>query len=587
MIPNEVIDKILDKTDIVEIISAYITLKKAGQNFRARCPFHEEKTPSFMVSPAKQIYHCFGCAAGGNAIGFLMNHEKMDFIEALKVLADKTGVSLPNFGGNQNTKTTLADKLYTVNDLTCSLYQKNLTDESGKRAYKYFIDRGLNDRTIKLFRLGFAQDIWQGLIHHSKSKNIDIALLEKAGLVLKAEQSGNWYDRFRNRIIFPILNIRGKILGFGGRALDESLPKYMNSPETNIYTKGKHLYGMNFSKQYIKKQDYAIIVEGYFDLILPFQNEIRNIVATLGTALTTEQIINLKRFTKNVIMVYDSDTAGEEATLRSLDILIEEDMNVRIAILPKGTDPDSFVRKEGRVGFIKILKESKDIFDYKLGRLTSRFTKDQPRGKARIVAGMLPTLAKIKNAVLKSSYLKRMSEELSVDEESIRSELKKVKMGPVDTYRAQTESKEKKSESIAEMALLAIVLEDADPVKMIKKDLGFEKFKDRTIASILERVYELHKSGKEIIPSHLMGYFEDYNSERIISDAMNMTETIKNKNKVIEDCFRHIRKSHLRFTLNSIQYKIKAAETAKDGTKINQLIIQYNDLIKEMAKRTA
>jgi len=587
MIPNEVIDKILDKTDIVEIISSYVPLKKAGQNFRARCPFHEEKTPSFMVSPAKQIYHCFGCSAGGNAIGFLMNHEKMDFIEALKVLADKTGMALPRYNGQQSGKTTLADKLYAVNDLASNLYQKNFQNESGKKAYKYFTDRGLNDRTIKHFRLGFAEDIWQGLIHHSKSKNIDIPLLEKAGLVLKAEKTGNRYDRFRNRIIFPILNIRGKTLGFGGRAMDNSLPKYMNSPETYIYTKGKNLYGLNFSKEYIKKQDYAIIVEGYFDLILPFQNEIRNIAATLGTALTTEQIASLKRFTKNVIMVYDSDKAGEEATLRSLDLLIEVDMNVRIAILPKGTDPDSFVRKEGRTGFIKILKQSKDIFDYKLSRLTSRFKKDEPRGKTRIVAGMLPTLAKIKNAVLKSSYLKRMSEELSVDEESIRQELKKVKKGPDDSYQTKAESSEKKPESIAEMALLAIVLEDAGPVKMIKKDLGFEKFKDKAIASILEKVYELHKSGKEIVPSHLMGYFEDCDSESIISDAMSMKETIKNKNKVLEDCFRHIRKSHLKYTLSNIQYKIKAAETAKDGAKISELITQYNDLIKEMSKRPA
>jgi len=385
----------------------------------------------------------------------------------------------------------------------------------------------------------------------------------------------------------PLPDILGKTLGFGGRAMDNSLPKYMNSPETYIYTKGKNLYGLNFSKEYIKKQDYAIIVEGYFDLILPFQNEIRNIAATLGTALTTEQIASLKRFTKNVIMVYDSDKAGEEATLRSLDLLIEVDMNVRIAILPKGTDPDSFVRKEGRTGFIKILKQSKDIFDYKLSRLTSRFKKDEPRGKTRIVAGMLPTLAKIKNAVLKSSYLKRMSEELSVDEESIRQELKKVKKGPDDSYQTKAESSEKKPESIAEMALLAIVLEDAGPVKMIKKDLGFEKFKDKAIASILEKVYELHKSGKEIVPSHLMGYFEDCDSESIISDAMSMKETIKNKNKVLEDCFRHIRKSHLKYTLSNIQYKIKAAETAKDGAKISELITQYNDLIKEMSKRPA
>ncbi|MFH1381243.1 MAG: DNA primase, partial [Candidatus Omnitrophota bacterium] len=295
MIPNEIIDRILDKTDIVEIVSQHVVLKKSGQNFKACCPFHDEKTPSFMVSPVKQIYHCFGCGAGGNAIGFLMRHEKMDFIEAIKVLSDKTGISLPNTGSGQASTNTLADKLFNANDTACEFFEENLTKVPESLAYQYFVKRGITERIRKQFRLGYAVDSWQGLLNFCRTKNITPDILQKAGLVLKNDGTGNLYDRFRNRIMFPIFNAKGKVLAFGARAMDNSLPKYLNSPETYIYTKGKELYGLNFAKESIRKQNYVIIVEGYFDLILPFQNEIKNIVATLGTALTYEQINALKR----------------------------------------------------------------------------------------------------------------------------------------------------------------------------------------------------------------------------------------------------------------------------------------------------
>ena len=357
MIPNEIIDRVLDKVDIVEIISAVLPLKKTGQNFKACCPFHEEKTPSFVVSAPKQIYHCFGCGAGGNAIGFLMKYEKMEFPEAIKVLSEKAGVQLPRSAEYSGPKNSLYEKLHQANETACSYYEKNLRSEQGKEAFAYLIGRGLTEKTIKEFRLGFSTDSWQGLVDHCKTGSIDTATLLKAGLVLQKTQTSNFYDRFRNRIMFPIFDQRGKIIGFGGRSLDSSLPKYMNSPETPVYTKGRNLYGLNFSKEQMRRQSYVIIVEGYFDLILPYQNQLKNVVATLGTALTPEQISAIKRFTKNVIMIYDADKAGEAATLRGLDLLISEDMNVRIALLPKGLDPDSFVRKEGREKGLRILRE--------------------------------------------------------------------------------------------------------------------------------------------------------------------------------------------------------------------------------------
>jgi len=581
MIPNEIIDRILDRADIVEIMSAYLPLKRAGQNFKARCPFHDEKTPSFTVSPSKQIYHCFGCGAGGNVIGFLMKHEKMEFMEAIRFLADKTGVALPKPQISDRAGSSFAEKLFFVNNTACDYYRDNLKKPCGKAAFDYFIKRGLNERTMKLFRLGYAEDSWQGFLNYARAKSIDEATLEKAGIILQNPDTKNRYDRFRNRAIFPICDPRGKVLGFGGRAMDDrNPPKYLNSPETHIYSKGRNLYGLNVSRDAIRKQDYVIIVEGYFDLILPYQNEIRNIVATLGTALTGEQIRTLKRLTKNVVMVYDSDAAGEEAALRGMELLLEEDMNVRIAILPKGNDPDSFVRSAGRPGFMKMLKESKDFFDYKLKSLTVKFRKDDPRGKARIAGEMLPTLSKVKNAVLKSGYLRKIAEELSVDEDSIRTELGRLKRGRGGAARLSESENSEKMPVFAETTLLAALLEDASRAQRIKTELGFDIFNDEVVGSIIRKMCELHEKGREVTPSRLISCFGDARVGRVVSEAASIAETLENREKVIEDCLRHIKKSNLKKLLSGIQFKIKEAESALDSDGVKRLISEYSELIK-------
>jgi len=373
------------------------------------------------------------------------------------------------------------------------------------------------------------------------------------------------------------------VIGFGARALDEHLPKYVNSPETHVYTKGKHLYGLNFSKEHVRKQNYAIITEGYFDLILPYKNGIKNIVATLGTALTPEQIVSLKRFTKNVIMIYDADKAGEAATLRSLDLLIGEDMNVRMAILPKGSDPDSFVRKEGSAGFMNALKSSKDFFDYKLGTLIAKFRKDHPRGKARIAGEMLPTLARMKNAVLRSSYLKRMSQVLEVDEDSIRAELGNVKSPAFRSAPAPTPVVKKTSRSAAEMTLLAIALEDTNFSKRIKNEPALEKIKDEHVACVLQKIREFYKAGKKITPSHLISHFQDEKTKEIISEAVGISETLEDREKVLEDCLNFIDKNSLKAALSNIQFQIREAETSSDASRVTSLIAEYNKLIQQVS----
>ncbi|MCX5712526.1 MAG: DNA primase [Candidatus Omnitrophica bacterium] len=283
-IPENVLEDILSRSNIVELIAGYIPLKRAGRNFRANCPFHHEKTPSFMVSPARQLYHCFGCGAGGNAFNFLIQYERLEFREAVEMLAKKVGVQLPNEPNQDNRAASLSTAIYKVNELAVSYYQNNWNSTAALAAKEYLLKRGLKVDTIKLFKLGLALNAWDGLINFLRQKDANLSFIEKAGLAL-AKDAGGYYDRFRNRIIFPIFDVRERAVAFGGRVLDESLPKYMNSPETACYIKGKHLYGLHLSKDAIRQSNLAIVVEGYLDFIIPYQAGAKNIMATLGTAL--------------------------------------------------------------------------------------------------------------------------------------------------------------------------------------------------------------------------------------------------------------------------------------------------------------
>ncbi|MDD5408982.1 MAG: DNA primase, partial [Candidatus Omnitrophica bacterium] len=426
-IPENLLEDILSRVDIIEVISGYIPLKKAGRNFKANCPFHHEKTPSFTVSPDRQIYHCFGCGESGNAFKFLMRHERMEFLEAVEVLAKKSGVVLPEQNNPDTTRqVSLTSQLYKINELAGSFYENNLQAPGASVSRDYLLNRGLKIQTIKEFHLGLASSGWDSLINYLRSKGINLSLIEKAGLILPKD-SGGYYDRFRNRIIFPIRDVRSRVIGFGARVMDKTLPKYINSPETPVYVKGKNLFGLHLSKDYIRDNDFAIIVEGYLDFMIPYQEGLCNVVASQGTALTLEQIRLLKRYTHNVVMIYDGDTAGEIATLRSLDILIEEGVNVKVVPLPKGMDPDTLVRQEGIDSLRAKLNDAKTLFDYKLEVLKCRHNIKDAHGKSRIASEMLSTINKFDNAILRSEYIRRLSEEIKTPEHYILEELNKLK----------------------------------------------------------------------------------------------------------------------------------------------------------------
>jgi len=587
-IPQNLLEDILSRVDIVELISGYMPLKRSGRNFKCNCPFHHEKTASFTVSPDRQIYHCFGCGAGGNAFSFLMQYEKFEFLEAVEQLAKKSGVSLPEAKREDPGLTNLITQLYKANELSASFYNAHLNSPAGAGARNYLLKRGIKEEVIKEFKLGAAPDKWDSLMLHLKSQGLSLSVMEKAGLIIP-KRGGGYCDRFHNRIIFTIFDIKSRVLGFGGRVLPagansssgDALAKYVNSPETQIYIKGRNLYGLNFSKDHIRQEDCAIVVEGYLDFLMPFQEGAKNIVASLGTALTTEQARLLKRYTSNVVMIYDPDSAGEAATLRTLDIFIEEEMNVKVASLPKGLDPDLFVRQQGIAAFKQKVSSALDLFDYKLSVLTGRFDKGKAQGKAGIVAEMLPTINRFKNAILKTEYLKKLSSELKVREEDLLQELKKIK-GEKD-YSAEPGKAQRKELVInpAEKLLIKLMLEEAEVIEFIREHLQPGDFQDAVASRIASIIFDLAQQGKKVEPSVLISYFGEEAVSRLICESTLMTEVnSNNKERVVNDCVNRLKDNRLRLKKDTLQEEIKKAQSLGEEEKLHELIEEFNNLTK-------
>jgi DNA primase len=584
LIPENILEDILGRTDIVEIISGYLPLKKAGANFKANCPFHHEKTASFMVSPDRQIYHCFGCGESGNAFKFLMRHERLEFPEAVELLAKKCGIILPQQSDPQAIRRdSLSSQLYKVNELAVSFYENNLSANTGLPAMKYLLDRGVRQETIKVFHLGLAGSGWDSLINFLRSKNISLDLMERAGLILPKEQGG-YYDRFRNRIIFPIFDMRGRPLGFGARVLDNSLPKYINSPETPVYIKGRNLFGLNLAKDFIRDSDCAVIVEGYLDFMIPYQEGVKNLVASQGTALTLEQIKLLKRYTHNMLMVYDGDTAGEIATLRSLDILIDEGVKVKIVPLPKGMDPDTFVRKQGVTVFKDKLDSAESFFDYKLAVLSRRFDIQDEYGKAKIAGEMLLTINKFDNAILRGEYIKKLSETMGIPQQHILEELRKLKPSSSGPQLPAAPPADKKSSPInpAEKLLIKLMLEEKDLIETIMQQLTLADFSDARTSKIVSVMQELALQGKAVSPSLLMNYVSEEDAAQLLCETIFMPQLNElGREKAVNDCIARIKVQRLKSQLEHLHVQIKTAQSAKDEGKVNILMQEFQNLIKK------
>ncbi len=585
MIPQTTLDEILDRTDIVEIISSYIPLKRAGRNFKARCPFHNEKTPSFVVSPDKQIYHCFGCGMGGNAFNFLMKYERLEFTEAAELLAQKAGVEIPRKSTSFDSSQSEVTNIYSANQTASGFYHYGLLKmEYGKKALQYLKQRGVKEETVAELKIGYAPNSWDAFLSHATKNGTKRNALEKAGLILPG-RDGTHYDRFRNRIVFPIFNAKGSVIGFGARVLDKSLPKYVNSPETKVFSKGRHLYGLNFAKDHIKQKDLVIIVEGYLDFLALYQSDIKNVVASLGTALTIEHVRLLKRYSKNIAMVFDADQAGERATLRGLDIALTEGLSVKVVSLPKGHDPDTFVKEKGPEQFLQVVDRAKTLFDYKFDLLISRFDLNTPEGKTKVTAEMLPTIAKVPNAILKSEYIKRLAENLKLNETALWTELKKVK--PDYSYTGLESSFESKQANldVAKQMIIGLLLEDNRLIAYAKSELKISEIEDEDFKVLLEAIFTLSKKTDSISPGKLIANLEDESLCQIVPEICTKMVGASDRKKTLDDCIKAIEKTNMNRKLRELQKEISLAQNTKDEKTISVLVNKYSILVKKFQGR--
>lgn len=588
LIPEEIIAQTIDRCDIVETISSYIPLKRAGRNFKAVCPFHHEKTPSFVVNPDKQIFHCFGCGVGGNVVNFVMKQERMEFPEAIRFLAQKVNVSIPGDETPQaHHANNIRQAILRVNALAAAFFHKTLlADQSpaAKNAREYLKNRGIDLDAVRVFQLGFAPNQWDALLTHLKQEGISLGLMEKAGLIIPRESGQGYYDRFRNRVIFPIFDTRAHCRAFGARALEAAEgAKYLNSPETVIYTKGHHLYGFHLAKPAIADEDRVVIVEGYVDCLISYQAGVRNIVASLGTALTVDQIRLLRRYTPRVVMLFDMDPAGEAAMMRSLDTLIEEGMEVRVATLKDGEDPDSFVRRYGADSLRERIAAAQTLIDYKLDVLTRRHGIQTPDGKAQIAAGMLPTIYRFPNELIKAEYLKRLARALDVSEDALAKEYQKVGRAIAAAITAHLHEPPAVNEARAravERGLLKLMIEKEEWIPKVRQDLTLEDFQDARIRTAITRIFDFFENGKKIDAVNLINSFEDAAVSQMLTGIVTEEEIAGDREKMYQDYINRIRHDQLKVRRQKFLQQIQEAESAGNFTRAGELSRQFNQFIK-------
>lgn len=588
LIPEDIIAQVIERNDIVEVISSYMPLKSAGKNFKANCPFHHEKTPSFVVTPSKQIYHCFGCGEGGNVISFVMKQDRMEFPEAVRYLAQKVGLAVPEVTSASPQASHERQQLFDINMLAVEYFHTRLLADpsaSAQEARQYLQQRGLTIETVKKFRCGYALNQWDGLIKHLRQKGISLAQMDKAGLIVARDSGQGYYDRFRHRVIFPIFDIRGRAVAFGARALDDSPAKYINSPETAVYTKGCHLFGFNRAKDAVSQEDCVVIVEGYLDCLIPYQAGLENVIAVQGTALTIEQMRLIRRYTHNVVMLFDADKAGQAAMLRSFDGLIEEGLNVTVAHLEEGQDPDSFVRVQGVDALRKLLMKAQTIFDYKLSVLCTQFDRTSIEGRAAISDAMLSTIKRYDNAVVRSGYVKCLADQLGVTEHILLQEMKRPRRTDVRKSFSDKPVELKSVISAAtrrvELNILKLLVEELSLREMIKKELALEDLQDPVIRHLVQKIYASMDEDVGITAATLMQQIVEEESKKLLAWLVTQEYMlVGDKNKIRQDCIGRIIKDRTKKWRQHILNEMRQAEQDGNHEKLDELKKKFNQSVK-------
>jgi DNA primase len=587
IISEEIIQRIKESNDIVEIISENVKLKRSGRNYTGLCPFHSEKTPSFSVSQDKQIFKCFGCGEAGNVISYVMKNRNMDFIESVKFLAEKANIELQAESPKTVKEKVVNEKIYKMNVEAARYFFAKL--KSSETAAAYFTNRGIGVNTIRRFGLGFASDSWNELLYFLKSKGYTELDMYNAGLISKSEK-GKFYDRFRNRVMFPVFDYRGRVIGFGGRVLDDSKPKYLNSPETAVFKKGTNLYGLNFAIKNMQDR-MLIIVEGYMDCISLHQYGITNVVASLGTALTPSQAKLLKKYADKVIISYDADLAGQNATLRGLDILGVEGFDIRVLIVPKGKDPDEFIRSNGKEAFLKLINEALPLIDYRIKKIRDVVDFSKPEMVAEYAKGAALIVSEL-NPVQKDVYIKKVSEETGIKEEAIYEQIKE------DIQKSSNKSNmSNKVDNFghklyvdpayikAERSILKLIYENKEVYDFFHENFTEEQFILKSHKKIFGLISEYIELDLDERKKHIELKCDDIESSK---EWVNIVELdLLNENadyiKFVKDCIKEIKKFKLEEAKKVIITKIKEYEAnghLQDSLKLTQ---QLMSIEQEMA----
>jgi DNA primase len=582
-IPAEEIEEVKARANIVDVVSEYVTLKKTGRNFVGLCPFHREKTPSFTVNSEKQIFYCFGCGEGGNAISFLMKISNMSFPESVRHLAAKLGITIPVRQMSEGEKKFLSEKekFSRINQMAAERFRKNLSSDMGEVARDYLKKRGIDNSVVKGFGLGYSPEGWRRLKDYFSNMGILLELVRKAGLVI-TNDNGQSYDRFRGRLIFPIVDLNGNIVAFGGRGIGNEEPKYLNSPESPVYIKGNTLYGLYQTKGEISKKNNAIIVEGYLDLLSLWSVGTRNVVATLGTALTRNQVELIRRFTRNVSIIFDPDEAGRSAVERSLKLFLEEEMHARVVILPEGYDPDDYVRKFGREALENVIVQSPPMVDYYIEKIIGGDNTLEENLDS--VKDSISFIRNISNLVQRNLFIKRVSEKLGIDQGLMKDEVNKALVGS-QKFDRQGESPKKGTEKIdiVELSLIHMIMEYPDRIPVVVNEKIFGYFLSKGLRGVGEALIESFDRGEIKNISDMMNDLPDSSiKEELLKLAM--VERPFNReviDRVLYDTIKKIRLKWYKKRHKSIQGELIKAQRMGDTGLCERLVMEKGRLLEE------
>jgi DNA primase len=591
--PQTFIDDLRRQADIVRIIQDYVSLKKKGANWMACCPFHQEKTPSFSVNPAKDIFYCFGCSKGGSVFNFVMEIERVTFPEAIKIVAEKAHVPLPAMEEDKRFETRRrdADEIIELNSWALEWWESQLQQDGSeaRSARDYLEGRGIMEETRKAFHLGYAPDRWDALSAHLKQRGATLAQIERSGLVVKKD-AGGFYDRFRGRVIFPVLDAQGRAVAFGGRTLSaDGEPKYLNSPETAAYTKGRHLYGLSLSRDEIRRRKFVILVEGYLDLIVPYQAGVRNMVASLGTALTPEQAKLLGRFARKVVINYDGDRAGVQAAGRAIETLLAEDFEVKVLVLPDNADPDEYIRQNGVEAYHERRGKALTHIQFALDQAVRDRNLHRPAEKAEAVEEVLPYVRAVRNPIQKREYFDIVMDALRIEEATLRKELwQSVRAGSntdASTIKQRVVRAASAQPTIAEQKLLELILTDEELRRSILPRMEASDYEELPTAAIFRALRELDEEGRSVdfgslsektaddpLAADLVPLFLMNEPQRADGEALDDTLSIA------ESCMVALRLMAVDRRIGELGAEIATAERAGDAERRDRLALEHLEL---------